>query len=73
MDVAVDWTKRVDFDLIRSQRLARLQEEMKANELDGVMSFRVVTEDGNELLSANVPYCEKLLGETTSSCSCGCP
>jgi Xaa-Pro aminopeptidase len=33
----------------------------------------LVTEDGNELLSANVPYCEKLLGETTSSCSCGCP
>jgi Xaa-Pro aminopeptidase len=33
--------------------------------------FRV-TEDGNEVLSGNVPYCEKLLGETMS-CSCGCP
>lgn len=30
----------------------------------------LVTEDGNEVLSGNVPYCEKLLGE--SSCSCGC-
>lgn len=33
----------------------------------------LVTEDGNEVLSANVPYCEKLLGESSSSCSCGCP
>jgi Xaa-Pro aminopeptidase len=33
----------------------------------------LVTEDGNEVLSENVPYCEKLLGETTTSCSCGCP
>lgn len=33
----------------------------------------MVTEGGNEVLSANIPYCEKLLGESTSSCSCGCP
>lgn len=33
----------------------------------------MVTEGGNEILSANVPYCEKLLGETTTDCSCGCP
>lgn len=32
----------------------------------------LVTEDGNEILSGNVPYCEKLLGET-NDCSCGCP
>lgn len=32
----------------------------------------MVTEDGNEVLSGNVPYCEKLLGKATD-CSCGCP
>ena len=31
----------------------------------------MITEEGNEVLSGNVPYCEKLLGE--SSCSCGHP
>ena len=29
----------------------------------------LVTEEGNEVLSGNVPYCERLLGEAT--CSCG--
>jgi Xaa-Pro aminopeptidase len=32
----------------------------------------MVTEDGNEVLSGNVPYCEKLLGKA-KDCSCGCP
>jgi Xaa-Pro dipeptidase len=31
----------------------------------------LVTAEGNEVLSGNVPYCEKLLGQ--DSCSCGCP
>lgn len=33
----------------------------------------LVTDGGNEILSGNVPYCEKLLGEATKDCSCGCP
>jgi Xaa-Pro aminopeptidase len=32
----------------------------------------LVTTDGNELISGNVPYCEKLLGKA-KDCSCGCP
>lgn len=40
MDFAVDWTKRIDFDLIRGHRLANLQEKMRQDELDGVLTFR---------------------------------
>jgi len=40
VDFAVDWTKRTDFDLIRSYRLARLQEQMRAQGLDGILTFR---------------------------------
>ncbi|MBI2871894.1 MAG: aminopeptidase P family protein [Chloroflexi bacterium] len=31
----------------------------------------MITENGNEVLSGNVPFCEKFMGEET--CSCGCP
>jgi Xaa-Pro aminopeptidase len=40
MDFAVDWTNRIDFDLIRTARLERLQAEMKERGVDGVLTFR---------------------------------
>lgn len=40
MDFVVDWTKRTDFDVIREARLRRLQQEMREQGLDGMISFR---------------------------------
>jgi Xaa-Pro aminopeptidase len=40
MDFAVDWTTRIDFDVIRSHRIARLQEKIREDGLDGVLTFR---------------------------------
>lgn len=40
MDFAVDWTTRIDFDLIRRVRLQRLQAEMRRQGIDGILSFR---------------------------------
>lgn len=37
---AVDWTKRVDYDRIRSYRLKRFREQMVEANLDGVITFR---------------------------------
>ncbi len=40
MDFAVDWTTRIDWDHIRKVRLQKLQAEMKASGVDGILSFR---------------------------------
>ena len=40
MDFDVDWKKQTDFDLIRDVRLKRLQQEMREEGLDGIISFR---------------------------------
>ena len=40
MEFAVDWTNRIDFNLIRKVRLERLQTEMREAGVDGVLSFR---------------------------------
>ena len=36
-----DWTKRVDFDAMRTLRLQSMTEKMKEFELDGLLTFRV--------------------------------
>jgi Xaa-Pro aminopeptidase len=40
MDFAVDWTKRIDFDLLRRMRTASLNEEIKKHELDALLCFK---------------------------------
>jgi Xaa-Pro aminopeptidase len=40
MDFAVDWTKRIDFDLLRRTRTASLNEEIKKHELDALLCFK---------------------------------
>jgi Xaa-Pro aminopeptidase len=40
MDFAVDWTKRIDFDLLRRTRTASLNEQIKKHELDAVLCFK---------------------------------
>jgi Xaa-Pro aminopeptidase len=40
MDFAVDWTKRIDFDLLRSQRTKSLNEQIKHQQLDAVLCFK---------------------------------
>jgi Xaa-Pro aminopeptidase len=40
MDFAVDWTKRIDFDLLRSQRTKSLNEQIKQQQLDAVLCFK---------------------------------
>ena len=40
MDFDVDWKKQTDFDAIREARLKRLQQEMREQGLDGILSFR---------------------------------
>ncbi|HJW64415.1 MAG TPA: aminopeptidase P family protein, partial [Actinomycetes bacterium] len=36
---AVDWEERVDFDRLRSERLARLREALDRSELGALLSF----------------------------------
>ncbi len=40
MDFAVDWTKRVDFDLLRSGREKSLEEQIKKHDLDALLCFK---------------------------------
>jgi Xaa-Pro aminopeptidase len=40
MDFAVDWTKRIDFDLLRQERLRRLNEQIKKHGLDAIFCFK---------------------------------
>ena len=40
MDFAVDWTKRIDFDLLRRTRTASLNEQIKKHELDALLCFK---------------------------------
>ncbi len=40
MHFAVDWTKRIDFDLLRKERTKSLNEQIKAFGLDGVLCFK---------------------------------
>jgi Xaa-Pro aminopeptidase len=40
MDFAVDWTKRIDFDLLRRTRTASLNEHIKKHELDALLCFK---------------------------------
>ena len=40
MDFAVDWTKRIDFDLLRSERTKNLNEQIKSHGLDAVLCFK---------------------------------
>lgn len=40
MDFAVDWTKRVDFDLLRKERVKSLNEQIKKHGLDAILCFK---------------------------------
>lgn len=40
MDFAVDWTKRVDFDLLRKERQKSLNEQLKEHGLDAILCFK---------------------------------
>jgi Xaa-Pro dipeptidase len=40
MDFAIDWTKRIDFDLLRSTRTKSLNESMKKYDLDALLLFK---------------------------------
>ncbi len=40
MDFAVDWTKRIDFDLLRSERTKSLEEQIKKHDLDALLCFK---------------------------------
>jgi Xaa-Pro aminopeptidase len=40
MDFAVDWTRRIDFDLLRRERTSRLNEQIKQQGLDAVLCFK---------------------------------
>jgi Xaa-Pro aminopeptidase len=40
MDFAVDWTKRIDFDLMRKERTKCLNEKIKKHGLDAVLCFK---------------------------------
>jgi len=40
MHFAVDWTKRIDFDLLRKERTKSLNEQIKAFGLDGLLCFK---------------------------------
>lgn len=40
MDFAVDWTKRIDFDLLRSGRTKNLEEQIKKHDLDALLCFK---------------------------------
>jgi Xaa-Pro aminopeptidase len=40
MDFAVDWTKRIDFDLLRRERTKNLNEQIKKHGLDALLCFK---------------------------------
>lgn len=40
MDFAVDWTKRIDFDLLRKERTRSLNEQIKKHGLDAILCFK---------------------------------
>jgi Xaa-Pro aminopeptidase len=40
MDFAVDWTKRIDFDLLRKERTKSLNEHIKKQGLDALLCFK---------------------------------
>jgi len=40
MDFAVDWTRRIDFDLLRNERTRRLNEQIKKHGLDALLCFK---------------------------------
>jgi len=40
MDFAVDWTKRIDFDLLRTERTKSLNEQIKKYGLDALLCFK---------------------------------
>lgn len=40
MEFAVDWTRRIDFDLLRSERTKALNEQIKKHQLDAVLCFK---------------------------------
>jgi Xaa-Pro aminopeptidase len=40
MDFAVDWTKRIDFDLLRKERTKSLNDQIKKHSLDAVLCFK---------------------------------
>ena len=40
MDFSVDWTTRIDWDVIRRVRLERIQAVMREQQLDGILTFR---------------------------------
>ena len=40
MDFAVDWTKRIDFDLLRSERTKSLEEQIEKHDLDALLCFK---------------------------------
>ncbi|MBM2832834.1 MAG: hypothetical protein HW414_1886, partial [Dehalococcoidia bacterium] len=39
MYFATDWTRRIDFDALRSKRQARLRDQMEQHDLDGILAF----------------------------------
>ena len=40
MDFAIDWTKRIDFDLLRRERTKSLNEQIKKHKLDAILCFK---------------------------------
>ena len=40
MDFAIDWTKRIDFDLLRSERTKSLSAQIKKHKLDAILCFK---------------------------------
>ncbi|MBW2340820.1 MAG: aminopeptidase P family protein [Deltaproteobacteria bacterium] len=40
MDFAIDWAKRVDFDLLRKERQKSLNEQLKKHGLDAILCFK---------------------------------
>ncbi len=40
MDFAIDWTKRIDFDLLRRERTKSLNAQIKKHKLDAILCFK---------------------------------
>ncbi len=40
MDFAIDWTKRIDFDLLRRERAKSLSAQIKKHKLDAILCFK---------------------------------
>jgi Xaa-Pro aminopeptidase len=40
MDFAIDWTKRIDFDLLRRERTKSLSAQIKKHKLDAILCFK---------------------------------